>query len=444
MKLKVYKIALLLQVSLLFIACSENNKTDTTNQRDITEINPQAEKDFKQIDSLKALFCDYPEECERYEKSSFLEKIRFEERVVKNRVRLAQNFLESYPEDRHYFEVLKFFFNMYFEPRFLKEKIPDSLTVFLEKEIPYSTPIYFERLRSLPIDKDAQNKWLKKGNELADEFIQSDAPQERKLLIEICLIARDFRQAFELYNGLYKQKEGKEAGYWEQFDKHYWEPFRLRQMDLVRRYADLPIIATYVQQLIALVSKKSPSLAQPYWESFLQMTSSDQSLDSPLGYKKINQMARANLAALKSIDYSKPLEMEFTAIDGSVIDLRKMRGKVVLVDFWSIRCPPCIREMPHVQEMYEKYQQHGFEVIGLAADNDKSKGRVLEITKKQGATWPQYLDKGKNVTVSYHSLYNINSYPTVWLLNKDGIIVDKNARGARLEPLIRKYLELDK
>ena len=44
------------------------------NQKDIAVINPQAERDFKQIDSLKLLFCDYPEECEQYEKYNFLEK----------------------------------------------------------------------------------------------------------------------------------------------------------------------------------------------------------------------------------------------------------------------------------------------------------------------------------------------------------------------------------
>lgn len=444
MKLKVYEIALLLQVSLLFIACSENNETDTTNQRDVAEINPQAEKDFKQIDSLKALFCDYPEECDRYEKSTFLEKRRFEENIAKNRVRLALNFLESHPDDGHYFQVLKFFFHLNFEPRFLAEKIPDSLLVFLSKDISPNTQEYFHRVRALPIDTKAKNEWLKKGRLLAAKFLESQAPLENKLVIENAVLARDFRQAFELYNGLYKQKEGKEAGYWEQFDKHYWESFRIRLVGLMKKYADLEIMATYIQQLMGLFSSTSPSIVEHYWNEFLLLTDSNDPLSNTLAFKAVNKMAKENLKALKSLDISKPIEMEFTAIDGSVIDLRKMRGKVVLVDFWSIRCPPCIREMPHVQEMYEKYQQHGFEVIGLVADDDKSKGRVLEITKKQGATWPQYLDKGKNVTVSYHSLYNINSYPTVWLLNKDGIIVDKNARGARLEPLIRKYLELDK
>lgn len=174
------------------------------------------------------------------------------------------------------------------------------------------------------------------------------------------------------------------------------------------------------------------------------MTDESQLLGGHKGFRAIHKMAMENLEALNSFDDAKPLEMAFTSIDGTRIDLADMRGKVVLLDFWSISCPPCITEMPHIQAMYEKYRNHGFEVIGLAADGDDDKKRVIDITTKQGATWPQYLDKGRNVTVSYHSLYHINSYPTVWLLNKDGLIVDRNARGERLEPLIRKYLDMDR
>jgi len=53
------------------------------------------------------------------------------------------------------------------------------------------------------------------------------------------------------------------------------------------------------------------------------------------------------------------------------------------------------------------------------------------------------LDKGTGVHVSYHSLYKITRLPTVWLLDKEGKVVDRDARGARLEPLIKKYLCMD-
>lgn len=430
-------------MALLSISCSKEIKPDGGEQKKVTVTNPKAERDFQEIDTLKAYFCDYPEECEHYGKSTFLEKRRFEEKVYRNRVRLAQNFLDSYPDDPHYFEVLKFFFNLNFEPRFLVEDIPDSLATFLSKEIQYGTTEYYKRLRSVPIDTEAQRKWLDKGYGLAAEYLQSDAPLEKKLEIEIAVQARDFRLALEQYKGLEIRKNGIEKLYWEQFDKHYWEPFRLRMYNLVEKYSELEIMANHVAQFIGLVTSLSPNLAKPYWEGFLQMTDGSQSLGGSKGFKAIHKMAMENLKALDSFDDTKPLEMAITSMDGTRIDLADMRGKVVLLDFWSIRCPPCITEMPHIQAMYEKYREHGFEVVGLAADGDDEKTRVIDIITKQGATWPQYLDTGRNVTVSYHSLYQINSYPTVWLLNKDGLIVDRNARGSRLEPLIRKYLGLD-
>lgn len=443
MQLKKYSVVLLVPIVFLLTSCYSIKKKDGMEQSDVATINPQAELDFKYIDSLKAHFCDYPKECEQYENYNFLEKRKFEEKVSKNKMRLALNFLNTYPDDPRYFEVLKFFLNLSFEPRFLMEKISDSLMVVLSKDVPPKTPEYYHQVRSLPIDHEAKSKWLKEGYEFAEKFIQSNAAVDKKIVIEVAVDARDFRQAFELYNMLYKEKKGMEATYWEQFDEYYWEPFLIRMIDLVKKYPESEKMAIYVEQLIALVSSFSPNLAKPYWETFLKLTSIDQPSFNFKGFEAIHIMAKENLKALKSLGNSKPLDMAFTAIDGTKINLVDLRGKVVLIDFWTIGCAPCIKEMPHVQALYDKYRNKGFEVIGLAADSDKAKKRVLEIIKRQGATWPQYLDKGKNVIVSYHTLHNIQSYPTVWLLNKDGIVVDRNARGKRLEPLIRKYLELD-
>jgi hypothetical protein len=69
---------------------------------------------------------------------------------------------------------------------------------------------------------------------------------------------------------------------------------------------------------------------------------------------------RARLTELRS----KPLELKFTAADGREVDLAKLRGKVVLLDFWATWCPPCIGEMPNVVSTYEKLREKGFEVVG--------------------------------------------------------------------------------
>ncbi|WP_111309839.1 TlpA family protein disulfide reductase [Confluentibacter sediminis] len=443
MNLKLNLRTLLAPIFLLIVSCNKELKSNSTVEKYIPVLNIQAEKAFKKIDTLKAYFCDYPEECERYNKLTYIEKRRFEERVTKNRVHLAQDFLYSYPNDEHYYEVLKFFFNLNFEPRFLVGTIPDSLSMFFSKEIPFGTPEYYKRLRSLPIDIEAKNEWLDRGYELAEKFLQSNASIEKKLKIENDILGRDLRCAYELYKSLDKRNKGLEEVYWKQFDRQYWESFRLRMNNLIEKYADIEIMATYVERFISFVSKLSPHLTELYWGKFLELTNDNHPKSNKKGFKAIHKMAKTNLNALRTVDESKPLEMIVKSIEGTRINLADLRGKVVLIDFWTIRCLPCIQEMPYVQAIYEKYRNQGFEVIGLAGNGDNSKDRVLEIIKKQGATWPQVLDKGEDAIISYHSLYNIKSYPTVWLLNKEGVIVDKNARGIRLEPLIRQNLGLD-
>src|SRR6266478_8213925 len=67
----------------------------------------------------------------------------------------------------------------------------------------------------------------------------------------------------------------------------------------------------------------------------------------------------------------QPLAIQFEAIDGRQVDLAKMRGKVVLVDFWATWCPPCVREVPVVKAAYDKFHPRGFEVIGISLDDKK-------------------------------------------------------------------------
>ena len=77
---------------------------------------------------------------------------------------------------------------------------------------------------------------------------------------------------------------------------------------------------------------------------------------------------------------TKPLDLKYTAVDGSAVDLSKMRGKVVLVDFWATWCPPCRGEVPNVVAAYTKYHDQGFEIVGVSLDKDKE--RLLAFTKE--------------------------------------------------------------
>ena len=117
--------------------------------------------------------------------------------------------------------------------------------------------------------------------------------------------------------------------------------------------------------------------------------------------------------------------IKFTAVDGTEVDLARLRGKVVLIDFWATWCGPCMGEVPHVVAAYRKYHDRGFEIIGISLDHSKEK--LLQVTAAKGMTWPQYFD-GKGWKNDISTSFGIHGIPAMWLLNKNGVVVSTNAR----------------
>jgi len=121
---------------------------------------------------------------------------------------------------------------------------------------------------------------------------------------------------------------------------------------------------------------------------------------------------------------AKPLDIKYTAIDGREVDLSKLRGKVVLVDFWATWCPPCREEVPNVVAAYKKYHDQGFEVVGISLDQDKD--ALQSFVKDKGMAWPQYFD-GKEWENEISSRFGIDAIPAMWLLDKKGMLVTTDA-----------------
>ena len=141
----------------------------------------------------------------------------------------------------------------------------------------------------------------------------------------------------------------------------------------------------------------------------------------------------------KQAEYlGKPLPVTFTALDGREVNLSTMKGKVVLLDFWATWCGPCVGEIPHVKEAYEKFHDQGFEVVGISFDKDKAK--LEQFVKENGMPWPQYFD-GKGWQNQYGVQFDIKSIPTMWLVGKDGNLADIHAR-EELAEKVRKLLEI--
>lgn len=154
--------------------------------------------------------------------------------------------------------------------------------------------------------------------------------------------------------------------------------------------------------------------------------------------EKRNSMVESKIKSIKATAdlKTKPLDMKFTAVDGREVDLSKMQGKVVLIDFWATWCGPCVAELPNVLKAYKELHPKGFEIIGISLDSDKAK--LESFVKERGMEWPQYFD-GKSWRNEISSQYGINSIPAMWLVNKKGMVVSTNARGG-LEEKVAKLL----
>ena len=141
-------------------------------------------------------------------------------------------------------------------------------------------------------------------------------------------------------------------------------------------------------------------------------------------------------AAETAVGKSFPAFKE-TATDGSTVDLSAYRGKIVLVDFWATWCGPCVGELPHVKEAYDKYHDKGFEIIGVSLDQDGDK--LAAFTKEKQMAWPQIFD-GKGWESKLAQAYNIRGIPATFLLDRDGKIAAKDLRGDALSLKIGELL----
>lgn len=160
----------------------------------------------------------------------------------------------------------------------------------------------------------------------------------------------------------------------------------------------------------------------------------------------VERIYQAHLQQQRSAKFTeeiigKPLlDFDFITLNGEKRKLSDFKGKVILLDFWGTWCGPCVSEIPNLVKVYNKYKSFGFEIISISSDlmmNTKNEGNFKLFVEQRNMNWIHTLDD-KNQTI--HRLYEISHWPTLYLIDKTGIII-KNENELRGE-LLEKTLEM--
>jgi thiol-disulfide isomerase/thioredoxin len=114
---------------------------------------------------------------------------------------------------------------------------------------------------------------------------------------------------------------------------------------------------------------------------------------------------------------------DFVGIDAWLnsppLTLADLKGKVVLIDFWTFSCVNCVRTIPHLQVLYNDYKNDGFVIVGVHSpefDFEMVQANVAAAVKRLGVTWPVAIDSQMDTWNAYQNEY----WPAEYLLDQQG------------------------
>lgn len=134
----------------------------------------------------------------------------------------------------------------------------------------------------------------------------------------------------------------------------------------------------------------------------------------------------------KYIDFEGEIFSGEKVMLSSVINLKKL----VLLDFWATWCVPCLKEMPEIAKLYDKYKDKDFEIIGISID--KNRGKWRSMIEGKGMPWLQFIDSNMSNPIS--NMYEVTAIPHTVLIDENGEIIAVNLRGEELRKKIEGLL----
>lgn len=127
----------------------------------------------------------------------------------------------------------------------------------------------------------------------------------------------------------------------------------------------------------------------------------------------------------------------FSFIDGSKKTLHDFTGQWLVINFWSVSCPPCFQEMPELARLYSNTDSDSFELIGVAMPYDRP-DMILETQQRKQLPYPLAIDIQGEINRAFGIVQVV---PTSFLLNPDGDIVWQHAGIVNYDALNKELMD---
>ena len=134
-------------------------------------------------------------------------------------------------------------------------------------------------------------------------------------------------------------------------------------------------------------------------------------------------------------------DFTFRDLSHKEVSLSDYKGKVVLLNLWSITCPPCIEEVPYLEKLYQKMKdKKDFHLLTVVTNRGETAREVAPFVKKHGINFHVLIDNKK---VAWRR-YKLTGWPETYLLDRNGVIVEKfiGPRKWNSPELINKFNKL--
>lgn len=130
-------------------------------------------------------------------------------------------------------------------------------------------------------------------------------------------------------------------------------------------------------------------------------------------------------------------DFQLPSMDNSEISLSELRGRPIILNFWASWCPPCRAEMPAFQEAWQEYSGTDLVIIAVNATQQDSLSDVRNFIDQYQLGFPILLDRDGSVSATYQ----IQSLPTTFMINREGIITTELIGGPLPLSLLRVQAE---